>query len=454
MGFFDFLKEDNHDIEQETRNTESNIANINALLGRKEDGLSLEKIESIPAVQACTNLICGTIASLPIYLYKENDNGDIERIFGDRRETLLNNEPNPIQNAYNFKKSMVRDYLFHGTGACKIEWENNQVVELWGLRGERITVMKYHTDGYKLQADIKYSGESGMVTFAPDELIMILKDSHDGVSSRGLLKTGRETFKIALSEYEYTKNVFNRGALPIGILKTSGRLSKDAIVKLKSSWQNLYGQGSKTAASTIVLEEGLDYTPVSLNPQDLDLTNSKRNSTSEICRLFGVPESLINSDANKYGSVSQNNLHFLQYGLNSILTSMENSLNKNLLLEAEKEEGYFFAFDTSEVLRTTEKEKYESLQIALNSGIISLNEARQKINMNKIDKNFFRWTIGNVLYNPDTDEMIVPNMGIGIDEYGKTGHTSISNKENDKKDLSENDKKDINNEEDVKENDE
>lgn len=429
MGFFDFLKEDNITVKED-RHCESNMTQINSLLGRKEEGLNVHKVESIPAVQACSNLICGTIASLPVYLYQENSNGDITRVFGDKREHLLNNEPNAIQNAYNFKKSLVKDYLFHGVGACKVEWQQNEVVELWGLRGDRITVTKYHTDGYKLQADVKYSGDNGLVTFAPDELIMILKDSHDGLTSVGLLQTGAETFKIALSEYEYTKNVFNRGALPIGILKTTGRLSKDAIAKLKASWQNLYGQGSRTAASTIVLEEGLDYTPVSLNPQDLDLTNSKKNSTSEICRLFGVPESLINSNANKYGSVSQNNLHFLQYGLNSILTSIENSLNKNLLLETEKDEGFFFAFDTSEVLRTTEKEKYESLQLALNSGIISINEARQKINMNKIDKNFFRWTIGNVLYNPDNDEMIIPNLGIGIDNNTTSSTPSnLKNKE-------------------------
>ena len=448
MGFFDFLKEENTE-PQENRNVESNMTNINSLLGIQEEGLSIAKVESIPAVQACTNLICGTIASLPIYLYRESLDGDVERVFGDKRETLLNNEPNPIQNAYNFKKALVKDYLFHGIGACKVEWENNEVVELWGLQGDKISVTKYHTDGYKLQADIKYSGDSGQVTFAPDELIMILKDSYDGLTSEGLLKTGAETFKIALSEYEYTKNVFNRGALPIGILKTTGRLSKDAILKLKASWQSLYGQGSRTAASTIVLEEGLDYTPVSLNPQDLDLTNSKKNSTSEICRLFGVPESLINANANKYGSVSQNNLHFLQYGLNSILTSIENSLNKNLLLETEKEEGLFFAFDTSEVLRTTEKEKYESLQMALNSGIISLNEARQKINMNKIDKNFFRWTIGNVLYDPDKDEMIIPNLGIGIDENGKK--SSTTGNENEEQQEITNEKE---NKEEVKSNDE
>lgn len=431
MGFFDFLQEP---VKVEERDMDSNISKINSLFNNDTETITLEKVEAIPAVQTCTNIICGTIASLPIYLYRELENGDIEKINNDRRVFLLNDEPNPIINGFNFKKQLVKDYLFYGTGYGKIDWKNNEVQELWLLEADKVSTKKYYMDGYKLQAELTYNGQDGAVELDVDEMLMILKDSADGLTSKGLLETGKGTFNIALSENEYTKNVFSRGALPIGILKTSGRLSKEAIIKLRNSWQNLYS-GVKNSASTVVLEEGLDYTPVSLNPNDLDLTNSKKNSISEICRLFGIPESLVNAQSNKYGSVSQNNLHFLQYCLSPILTSIENSLNKSLLLEDEKAEGYFFAFDTSEVLRTTEKEKYEAIQIALSSGIMSINEARQRINMNKISKNFFRWTIGNVLYDPDRDEMIIPNMGIGIDTTNTNNH--LQNKKEDTKENEE-----------------
>ena len=127
-----------------------------------------------------------------------------------------------------------------------------------------------------------------------------------------------------------------------------------------------------------------------------------------------MPESLINSSANKYGSLEQNNIHYLQYTLSPVLCSIENALNKTVLLEEEKEQGLFWLFDTSEVLKTTEKEKYESIKVGLDSGVISLNEARYKLNYKAINDNIMKWSLGSVLYYPETGEMKIPNMGIGI----------------------------------------
>ena len=59
-------------------------------------------------------------------------------------------------------------------------------------------------------------------------------------------------------------------------------------------------------------------------------------TTSEIARLFNVPESMINSNLNKYNSNAAENLHFLQYTLSPIISAFESALDKSLLLESEK----------------------------------------------------------------------------------------------------------------------
>lgn len=406
MGFLDIFKNNNEEIEERAFAGISGISSLSSIITNGTD-ISLEKVEKIPSVQACTNIICSTIAALPIYLYKEDEDGDIIRVQNDNREFLLNVEANGTQNAFNLKKQFIKDYLFFGAGYIKVDWEGNEVSELWNLEADKVVLKKY-INGYKTSSTIEYMNGYSNIELDVDEVVMALKDSKDGIIAKGLLETGKDIFQIALSQIEYTSRVYNKGALPLGVLKAKNKLSLDALNKLKNSWNNLYS-GSSNSAKTVILEEGLEYSPISLNPADLDLANAKKEINAEICRLFQVPESLINSSANKYGSVTQNNVHYLQYTLSPILTAVENAFNKALLLEEEKKAGYFWLFDTSEVLKSTEKEKYETIKLALDSGLVSMNEARVKLNMNKMNTNYFKWSLGSVLYDDETGDLIVPN---------------------------------------------
>ena len=161
-------------------------------------------------------------------------------------------------------------------------------------------------------------------------------------------------------------------------------MSETTVKRLRKGWESLYG-GARNAGRTVILEEGLTYKPISLKPDELQLTDSKKVTTSEIARLFNVPESMINSNLNKYNSNAAENLHFLQYTLSPIISAFESALDKSLLLESEKEDGYYFRFDVTEILRGTPKEQTEAIGQALEKGILSINEARAML-----DKNQFR----------------------------------------------------------------
>jgi HK97 family phage portal protein len=374
-----------------------------------------EDAMKIPAVSSAVELITASVAQLPIYLYKDNGNGRIEKI-DDHRVYLLNDEPNELMNGYTFKKQIVKDYLFHGASYTKIEKVRNNIVALYILPITYVTVTKY-IQGYKETATINLiygDGVNNNYEFFPDELIIVLKDSKDGVTSRGILKNNNDILKLALAEQDYTKGILKNGALPIGVLKASSRLTQTAIDRLRASWENLYS-GAKKSGKTIILEEGLDYQPISLKPDEMDLTNSRKNTVSEIARIFNVPESMLNSAANKYNSNEQNNLYFLQYCVAPIITAIEAALNKSLLLETEKEQGYYFRFDVSELLRTTEAEKINATVAAWKNGVISFNEARSRIDMPKLDDDYFMWSLGNIFYNPKTGKFTIPNTGSTID---------------------------------------
>lgn len=420
IGFFDFLN------KEEVEERSSNNA-FEALMPQSKPVNEIE-ILKIPTVQKCVEMISGTIAQLPIYLYKEDENGEIVKV-NDDRDFILNNEPNEYQNAYTVKKKIVKDYLLHGVSYSAIEKRGNEIVELYPLKSTGMTLTKYYK-GYKVsKADFDYSDQGDNVKFKPHELLIVLKDSQDGLTSKGVLDYGMELFKICYGETEYSQNIFKNGALPLGILETEGRLNETTVQRLRNSWNTLYS-GMKNAGKTVILEEGLKYKPVSLNPNDIQLTQNRQENISEICKLFNMPEYMVNPTASKYASVEQNNIHFLQYCLSPILNAIESALNKSLLLEDEKREGYFFEFDTSEILRTTEKEKYDAVKTGLDSGVLSINEARYKLNLKAINDDIMKWSLGNVLYYPKDGKLVVPNTSVGVG--GNTGEKdSTSNLDDD-----------------------
>ena len=223
-------------------------------------------------------------------------------------------------------------------------------------------------------------------------------------------------------------------------------MTADVIARLRDSWSKLYS-GSENAGKTVILEEGLEYKPVSLNPRDLLLNENKKDNLSDICRLFNIPESLVNPNANKYGSLEQNNIFFLQYCLSPIISTIENGLNKSLFLEEEKDQGLFWAFDTSEVLRMTEKERYDALKVGLDAGVITMNEARYKLNLKGIRDDVMKWSLGDILYYPATGEMKIPNMGL-IDDASKEAYAEKNNKNNKEKEVKEDEQTDTSNEND------
>jgi HK97 family phage portal protein len=396
MGIFDFLRTEKRAMynggNTVTTTTLDQPFTLDSLLST--DAITEDKVMSIPTARACLDLISSTIAQMPVYLYQEMPDGSIEKV-DDKRIKLLNHEANAFLNGYNLKKNMVKDYVLYGAAYVAKYEAGNTILELNPIPARSVVVQKRVQNGYRIVgADILVSGtESGAqnaygnqapVKFKPHELVIALQNSHDGLTSIGLIKEGQDIFKQALSEAVYTQNLYERGALPLGLLKTEGRLNETQATSLRDAWRNLYG-GVKNSAKTVVLQEGMTYEALSMKPNEIQMTDTRKATSSEICKLFNVPESMISTAANKYGSIEQNQLHFLKHTLSPIVTAFEAAMDKTLLLESEKGSGYFFRFDTSEIVRATEQERVASTVAGIQGGLFTINEARAKFDLPNIE---------------------------------------------------------------------
>ncbi|PGP00471.1 phage portal protein [Bacillus cereus] len=372
------------------------------------DAVTEEKVMKIPTARSCVELLSGSIAQMPVYLYKESNDGTIEKV-EDNRVHLLNHEANDFLNGYALKKHIAKDYLLHGSSYVSIIEAGNTVLELHPLMAKAIVVNKRVKNGYRtVGADIFLSnsetsalseGNRYQTKFKPHELMITLQDTHDGLTGHGVIKHGQDIFRQALSEMEYTQNLYENGALPLGLLKTDARLNEKQVGALRAAWQKLYG-GVKNAAKTVVLQEGMTYQALSMNPSEIQMSETRKATNSEICKLFNVPESLVNATIGKqYVSLEQNQLYLLKNTLSPIIVAMESSMDRALLLESEKDSGYFFRFDTSELIRSTEKERVETVVTAVQGGLFTINEGRAKFDLPAIDEG------DDVLLTPGASQM-------------------------------------------------
>ena len=126
---------------------------------------------------------------------------------------------------------------------------------------------------------------------------------------------------------------------------------------------------------------------------------------------------MINSSANKYNSNEQNNLYFLQYTLSPIMVAIESSLNKSLLLETEKEGDVEFRFDPSALLKATTKEQTDSVNSRVKSGLLSNLQAMRALGIPVEDgaQEFYQFTTGQVLFDPEKHTILNPNTGMTLD---------------------------------------
>lgn len=403
----------NFDQEQRA-NLSANMANFKTDINSETESISvdLKTVKTIPAVSACLDIICGSIAQLPVYLYKENNDGSIEKIEDDYRIFLLNNEVNPYLTSQSFKKNLVEQYLMEGIAYTYIERQGNEVIALYPLENSKVQVNKnIKAKPWKYDLSISYDS----VKIKPLDIMRVIRTTSDGSEGVGLLSQGRDTFELALNEKTYTNNILSKGTLPMGMLKTDSRLSETTVRKLRDSFERLYS-GSKNSGKTIILEEGLDYTPLSLKPSDLNLNDSRKTSAAEVCNLFNAPTSLIINDGQ---FTEQDNLQYMKFCVSPILSAIEATFDKDLLLEDEKRQNYYFRFDITELERSTVSERYSSIEKGMRSGVISVNEARAILDLPKITKDYLLLSLGNIFYDMKTGEIEVPNTGQNMKQNNK-----------------------------------
>lgn len=361
--------------------------------GALTDSISKNQALNIPALSACLELISSTVASLPIKLYSEvSGAAQFEK---DSRSDLLNDDTKDTLDGFQFKKALVEDYLLLGGGYAFINRQRNDAKSLHYIENHSIAVNK-NIDPIFKKAEIMVNG-AGYRDF---QFLKLLRKSKDGVTGKGILNENNVMLSVAYNQMVYEEILVKTGGNKKGFLKSSGRLSTDALKELKQGWKDLYANNNE---NVLVLNNGLDFQEASQTSVEMQLNEHKKSNSDEICKMFLVAPRILSGEAD---DEEYNN--WIKVCILPILAAFEAALNKDLLLPSEKDEKYF-AFDTTELTKGDIEKRFRAYELGIKNGVLQVDEARYKENLPPLGLKFLKMNLADVLFFPENDNVYTPN---------------------------------------------
>ena len=345
-------------------------------------------------VYRCVNEIAKGASGVPFKIC----NAEGDEIENHPAKTLLN-RPNPLQSYSEFMNALFGYLLLSGNSyMLKVAGISNVPKELHLLRPDRITISggrgamparyDYKVNG-RTEAVYDVDQDSGFSELKQTKLWNPLDDFY-GLSP--LNAAAVEVDQHNLSS-KHNINLLNNGARPSGAVIFKPKDSDGFATSLTAGQRqqlmtdlNNRFSGTDNAGRPMLLEGDFDWKEMGLSPKDMDFINLKHMSATDIAMCFGVPSQLVGvPDSQTYSNVAEARLALYEETILPMLSKVQSDINEWLMPQFS--EDVFFKFDTDEIPALSERRKriYENVIGAVKEGIMTRNEARERLGLNAID---------------------------------------------------------------------
>lgn len=344
-----------------------------------------EKALNLSAVYRAVNLISDSVAKLPLEPYKIDGNGYKIKLPKHPTYSILNKKPNVRMTRFTFLKLMVSSMLLRGNAyAYILRGANGNVEQLIYIPSEYVTIIPPQF----LSDPVTYSiaGIDGKVE--AKDLIHLINYTVDGVVGISTLQYAHLSLGLASDAEAHARGFYSGGCNVGGVLKVQSSLTEKQKRDLKNSWTAAFNKDTGTPNSVAILEGNMDYSPISINPKDSQLIETREFNVIEIARWFSVnPVLLYDLSKSSYSTVEAVNMSFLTDTLQPILEKIENEFETKLFAEEDIE----VKFDVNKLLRADKNSLASYYTNLFNIGVMSPNEIRKELDLTNTEEgnNFY-----------------------------------------------------------------
>ena len=343
----------------------------------------------LTAVYACVRILSESVASLPFHLYRYTKNRSKEKAIDHPLYRILHSEPNDEMTSFIWRETMMAHILLWGNAYSQIIRNGKgEVLELWPLMANRMSVDRdektnkiiYTYDASKVDKGVKVEKK---LTFKKEEILHIPGLGFDGLVGYSPIAMAKNAVGMAQACEKYGSKFFNNGALPGGVLTHPSHVDESKADELRERWRSLFG-GANNSNRIAVLEDGMKFEPISINPNEAQFLETRKFQLNEIARIFRIPPHMIGDlEKSSFNNMEEQSLEFVKYTLEPWLIRWEQGIEKALLTIDEKK-TYFVKFNLDGLLRGDYESRMKGYSIGIQNGFMSPNDIRNLESLDEI----------------------------------------------------------------------
>lgn len=340
--------------------------------------VSVEGALGVPAIWAAVNFIPGTIAGLPLKVYRKDGEGRKE--VSGPLSRILHDAVNDEMSSFQWRKSLFEAALTTGRGYTYIERTNSgRVANLWPIDPARVTPKQ---DELGRKTYVVRINQKETVYQAAEIIDVPFMLKADMVSHRSPIYTNKEVIGMAIAATRYGSKVFESGGLPPAVLQGpfnsaagAGRASDDIA--------RVMARNANEGKSVLALPQGHELKGVGFSPEDLQLLELQRFLVEQIARIYGLPPVFLQDLTHgTFSNTEQQDLHFVKHTIKRWVEQLEQELNLKLFGRSGNQ---YVEFSVDGLLRGDIKTRMEAHSVAIQNAIYSPAHASKMENAPLLD---------------------------------------------------------------------
>jgi HK97 family phage portal protein len=347
------------------------------------ESVTANSVMSLSSAWACGNLLMGTIATLPLMVYRTK--GDGSRVLAKEHDLyrVLHDSPNSLQTAVDFWEFQQGSIEFWGNGYSRKIKSGKRLVGLMPIMPDA-PVVEYVGNG---RLFYRWTEDGKSYELGSEDVLHIRGPGGNPLGGMSTLAFGARAFGLALAIDKAAGSTFRNGVRPSGVLTFDKFLNDEQRSVIETKLTEKFF-GAMNAGRPLVLEGGTKWAQLSINPEDAQMLESRGFSVEEVCRFFGVPPFMIGhtEKSTSWGTgLEQQTLGFVKFTLRRRLKRIEQALEKQLLSPEDRAEGIVIEFNLEGLLRGDSAGRSAFYQSGLTNGWMTINEVRALENLPPVE---------------------------------------------------------------------
>lgn len=340
---------------------------------------------SQPQIRTVVSFLARNIAQLGLHVFRRVSDTDRERLTDHPLAQILA-APGAKLTKYRLIERLVCDLAIYDA-AFWVKVQNSG--GLVGVIPVPPSRMEIRGENWLEPSEFVVHGSKGDLKLKPDQVVHF--HGYDPVDLR-LGSSPIEALRSMLAEeFEATRargQMWRNGGRMSGILKRPAEAPKwdpTAKERFRQSWRAYTSSGGQ-AGGTPILEDGMEYQQLALDPQKAQYIEARKLTREEVAAAYHIPLPMVGIlDHATFSNIKEQHQQLYQDTLGPWLTSISEDIGLQLIPDLDDAAGVYVEFNMAEKMRGSFEEQAAAASTATGRPWMTVNEQRGRFNLPRIE---------------------------------------------------------------------